>query len=75
MRSDLASHDAGEEHVDFPLVVVEIRDVVRWSDGRERDACRWYRDEVLICEGDLIGKTREQLQSLHFRRDGDWLQS
>ena len=26
-------------------------------------------------EGDLIGKTREQLRSLHFRRDRDWLQS
>jgi hypothetical protein len=23
----------------------------------------------------LIGKTREQLRSLHFRRDRDWLQS
>jgi hypothetical protein len=35
----------------------------------------WYADEILICEGDLLGKTREQLQSLHFRRDRDWLQS
>jgi hypothetical protein len=25
--------------------------------------------------GDLIGKTREQLRALHFRRDRDWLQS
>jgi len=31
--------------------------------------------EVLICEGDLIGKTHEQFRSLHFRRDRDWLQS
>jgi hypothetical protein len=29
----------------------------------------------LICEGDLVGKTREQLRSLHFRRDRDWLRS
>jgi hypothetical protein len=32
-------------------------------------------DEILICEGDLIGKTRQQLRSVHFRRDRDWLQS
>jgi hypothetical protein len=30
---------------------------------------------VLVCEGDLIGKTPEQLRSLHFRRDREWLQS
>jgi hypothetical protein len=29
----------------------------------------------LVCEGDLIGKTEEQLRSLHFRRDRNWLQS
>ena len=51
------------------------RVVVRWSDGTEAEALRWYGDEVLICEGDLIGKTREQLRSLHFRRDREWLQS
>lgn len=28
-----------------------------------------------MCEGGLIGKTRERLRSLHFRRDRDWLQS
>jgi hypothetical protein len=26
-------------------------------------------------KGDLIGKTRQQLRSLHFRRDRDWLRS
>ena len=49
------------------------RAVVRFSDGTEGEALRWYGDEVLICEGDLIGKTREQLRSLHFRQDRDWL--
>jgi hypothetical protein len=49
--------------------------VVRFSDGTEGEALRWYADEVLVCEGDLIGKAREQLRSLHFRRDRDWLQS
>jgi hypothetical protein len=51
------------------------RAVVRWSDGSEGEALRWYADEILICEGDLLGKTRSQLRSLHFRRDRHWLQS
>jgi hypothetical protein len=51
------------------------RAVVRWRDGTEGEALKWYGDEILVCEGDLIGKTRDQLRSLHFRRDRDWLQS
>jgi hypothetical protein len=51
------------------------RAVVRWSDGRETEALRWFGDEILICEGDLLGKTRAELRSLHFLRDRDWLQS
>jgi hypothetical protein len=51
------------------------RAIVRWSDGTESQALTWYADEILICEGDLIGKTRQQLRSVHFRRDRDWLQS
>jgi hypothetical protein len=51
------------------------RAVVRWSDGTEGEALRWYADEVLVSEGDLIGKTEEELRSLHFRRDRDWLRS
>jgi hypothetical protein len=51
------------------------RAVVRWSDGTEGEALRWYADEVLVCEGDLIGKTQAELRSLHFRRDREWLQS
>ena len=51
------------------------RAVVRWSDGTEGKALSWFADEILVCEGDLIGKTREQLRALHFRRDRDWLQS
>jgi hypothetical protein len=31
--------------------------------------------KVLVCEGDLIGKTQDELRSLHFRRDRGWLQS
>jgi hypothetical protein len=51
------------------------RAVVRWSDDTEGEALRWHADEVLVCEGDLIGKTQDELRSLHFRRDRDWLQS
>lgn len=51
------------------------RVVVRWSDGTVGEAARWYSDEVLLCDGDVVGKTREELRSLHFRRDRDWLQS
>jgi hypothetical protein len=51
------------------------RVVVRWSDGTVGEAIRWVADEVLVTEGDPLGETREQLRSLHFRRDRDWLQS
>ena len=61
---------------DLPLgTLASRRAMVRWSDGSEGEGLRWYGDEVLVCEGDLIGKTAEQLRSLHFRRDRDWLQS
>ena len=51
------------------------RAVVRWSDGTEDAPMTWYSDELLVCEGDLAGKTRAEIRSLHFRRDRDWLQS
>jgi hypothetical protein len=51
------------------------RAVVRWSDGIVGEAIRDYRDEILVCGRDLVGRTREAIQSLHFRRDRDWLQS
>ena len=51
------------------------RAIVRWSDGTEGEAARWYHEEVLLCEGDLIHKTREQIRALHFQRDRDWLRS
>ena len=58
-----------------PDSMASRRAVVRWSDGTEGEALRWYADEVLVCEGDLIGKTQDELRLLHFRRDRDWLQS
>ena len=58
-----------------PGKMASRRAVVLWSDGTQGEALRWYGDEVLVCEGDLIGKTQAELRSLHFRRDRDWLQS
>jgi hypothetical protein len=58
-----------------PDSLASRRVVVRWSDGTVGEALRWVSDEVLVSEGDLIGKTEEQLRTLHFRRDRDWLQS
>jgi hypothetical protein len=61
---------------DLPVGSVGTRRaVVRWSDGTEREGLKWFGDEIMFCEGDLIGKTRDQLRSLHFRRDRNWLQS
>ena len=51
------------------------RALVRWSDGTVGEALRWWDDEVLFCEGDLLGKSEAELRNLHFRRDREWLQS
>jgi hypothetical protein len=60
---------------DLPVGSATCAAFVRWSDGTEGQALAWYRDEILVSEGDLMGKTHDQLRSLHFRRDRDWLQS
>jgi hypothetical protein len=44
-------------------------------DGSEGEALRSYGDEARVCEGDVPGKTQEELRSLHCRRDRDSLQS
>jgi hypothetical protein len=49
------------------------RAIVRWSDGTEAEACRWFDDEILICEGDLIGKTSAEISHVIFGRDKDYL--
>ena len=41
---------------------------VVYTDGGLRS---WRRSH----KGDLVGKTRDQIRALHFRRDRDWLQS
>jgi hypothetical protein len=50
------------------------RAVVRWSDGSTSEGIRWYHDEIMITEGDLLGKSAAELRTLHFRRDRDYLQ-
>lgn len=49
------------------------RAVARWSDGSVSEAIRWHSERLLFCEGDLIGKTREQIRSLHLERDAGGL--
>jgi hypothetical protein len=51
------------------------RAVVGWSDGHVGEALRWFDDEILFTEGDLLGKAEAQLRSLHFKRDRGYLQS
>lgn len=48
--------------------------VVRWSDGNVSEALRFYADEILVSEGDLVGLTQTQVRSLRHRRDVEYLQ-
>jgi len=49
------------------------RVIVRWSDGTIGRALSYFADEVLVTEGDMVGKTAPELRSLHFARDRDYL--
>jgi hypothetical protein len=49
------------------------RAIVRWSDGSVGEALRWYDDEVLVSEGDVLGKTQTELRQLHGLRGRDCL--
>lgn len=49
--------------------------VVRWSDGSTGRALSYFADEILVSEGDMIGKTAAELRALHFARDREYLQS
>jgi hypothetical protein len=51
------------------------RAVVRWSDESQGEALRWFDDEIVFSEGDLLGRTEAQLRRVHFKRDRDYLQS
>lgn len=47
--------------------------IVPWSDGTEGVAVSFFYDEILICEGDLVGRTRHQIDRIHLERDRDYL--
>ena len=51
------------------------RAIVRWSDGAVGEGLRWYDDEILVSEGDVLGKSAEEIRALHFRRDRDYLRA
>jgi hypothetical protein len=55
---------------DLPLGDSASRElVVRWSNGTEAVALRWYADEWLVSEGDLVGKTATEIRSLAHASD------
>ena len=71
--------DSGDDPVVVEVVAFEDlpfgvlgsrRAMARWSDGSVSEAVRWCPSELLICEGDLIGKTRAQIHSVHVGRVG-----
>ena len=47
--------------------------IVRWSDGSTGRALSYFADEILISEGDMVGKTATELRALHFARDREYL--
>lgn len=47
---------------------------VRWSDGTSGPAVAYFSDEVLMSEGDLVGKTAAEIRALHFARDREYLE-
>jgi hypothetical protein len=50
------------------------RVIARWSDGSTGQALAYFADEILISEGDMIGRTASELRALHFARDRWYLQ-
>lgn len=58
----------------LPLDVPGLRAlVVRWSDYTTSEAVRFYADEVLFSEGDLVGKTQAEVRALLQRRDVEFV--
>jgi hypothetical protein len=47
--------------------------IARWSDGTVDEALRWFADEWLVSEGDLVGKTRDEIRSLAHSRGVQYL--
>jgi hypothetical protein len=49
------------------------RVIVGWSDGSTGCALSYFADEILVSEGDMVGKTADELRELHFTRDREYL--
>jgi hypothetical protein len=49
--------------------------IVRWSDGSVGPGLAYFADEILVSEGDMVGKTATELRTLHFSRDRDYLRA
>lgn len=72
----------GDEPVIVEVIAVEDlplgssatrRVIVAWSDGTRSEAAAWFADEWLVCEGDLVGLTRQEVRALVHCRDRQWL--
>ena len=48
---------------------------VTLEDGSEQDAITWFPDELTFTAADAIGRTVEELRTLHFERDRAYLRS
>lgn len=46
---------------------------MKWSGGTESEAPRFDADELLISEGDLVGKTQEHVRAVGHRRDVEYV--
>jgi hypothetical protein len=66
--------DARFESVSPGSVRGSRRVIVHWSDGTEGVGLEWFDDEILVTEGDVIGRTAAQLRALKFHRDREHLQ-
>lgn len=47
--------------------------IVRRSDGSVGLRLAYFADEILISEGDMVGKTAAELRTLHFSREREYL--
>ena len=47
---------------------------LKLSDGTEK-TFGWFHDEISYSKRDFIGKTMEQIQAMHYRRDMAYLRS
>jgi hypothetical protein len=56
-----------------PGLPASRRLIARFSDGSVGEALRWYAEDCMVSEGDVIGKTRAEIASLAHTRDARYL--